>query len=254
MLGAICGDIIGEPFEWNHWPGNLPLFQPGASFTDDTICTIAIADALLNQRPAADALRDWCNRYVEVGGFGQRFAIWLGADNPTQQNSKGNGAGMRPSSSGLLASSLDEAISFSRMVTAPTHNSDEGYAAAGAVATSIYLARTGASKDDIRSYVTNSFGYDLSRTVDQIRSDYRYTELADKTVPEAITCVLEASSFEQCMRLCLSLQGDADTLCACAGGIAEALYGIPEDVAAQGWSCLPDDMRTILRQLYRHVQ
>lgn len=254
MLGAICGDIIGEPFEWNHWPGNLPLFQPESSFTDDTICTIAIADALLNQRPPADALRDWCNRYIHVGGFGQRFAIWLGADDPQPYGSKGNGSGMRVSPVGLLASSLDEAISLSRMVTAPTHNSDEGYAAAGAVATSIYLARTGASKNDIRSFVTNRFGYDLTRTVEQIRVTYRYSELAEKTIPEAITCVLEASSFEQCMDCCLSLQADADTLCACAGGIAEALYGIPEDVAALGWGCLPDDMRVILKQLYSYAQ
>lgn len=249
MLGSIIADIVGQPFEWNHWPGNLPLFNRDASFTDDSICTIAIADALLNQRPPADALRDWCNRYP-YSGYGQRFAIWLDADDPQPYGSKGNGAGMRVSPVGLLASSLDEAISLSRMVTAPTHNSDEGYAAAGAIATSIYLARTGASKDDIRSYVTHTFGYNLTRTVDQIRSSYQYTELAEKTVPEAITCALEASSFEQCMRYCLSLQGDADTLCACAGGIAEALFAIPEDIQEQGMSHLPDDMKKIVHRLY----
>lgn len=254
MLGAIIADIIGKPWEWKHCPAGLELFQSNTSFTDDTICTIAIADSLLNQRSPTDALRDWCNRYVEVGGFGQRFAIWLGSDNPIPYASKGNGSGMRVSPVGLLASSLEEAISLSRMANAPTHNSDEGYAAAGAVATSIYLARTGASKDEIRAYVTNTFNYDLTRMVDEIRPSYRYTELAEKTIPEAITCALEASSFEQCMRLCLSLQGDADTLCACAGGIAEALYGLPEEIATQGWSYLPDDMRAILHQLYSYAK
>ena len=154
------------------------------------------------------------------------------------------------SPAGLLANSLDEAISLAHRVTTVTHNHPEGMKGAAATAAAIYLARTGHSQAGIRGYVAETFGYDLTRTVDEIRPGYRFNETCQKTVPEALTCVLEADGFEDAIRNAISIGGDSDTIGAIAGGVAEALFGIPEDIADTAWKRLPEDMRQVLTKLY----
>ena len=157
---------------------------------------------------------------------------------------------MRVSPAGLLASSLEDAQALAVKVTEVTHNHPEGIRGAAATASAVYMARTGSSSDEIRKYVTDMFGYDLSRSVDEIRPGYVFNETCQRTVPEALTCVLEATSFEDAIRNAISIGGDSDTIAAIAGGVAEARFGIPEDLAKEVWKMLPLDMRQVLTKLY----
>lgn len=252
MLGAIIGDIIGSVYEFNNYRHKdfNPLFHARAFYTDDTVCTIAVADALVNSRHPAEALKDWGERYWENGGWGRSFALWLGSDSLEPYNSFGNGAAMRVSAAGLLATSLEDAVTKSNFVTYVTHNHPEGMKGAAATASAIYLARTGSTQAEIREHIAREFGYDMSRSVDEIRPGYKFNETCQQTVPQALTCVLEATSFEDAMRNAISIGGDSDTIGAIAGGVAEAMFGIPDDIAAKGWSLLPQEMREVLTKLY----
>ncbi len=253
MLGAIIGDIVGSVYEFNNYRAKdfNPFFHSRAAYTDDTVCTIAIADALINDRHPGQSLKDWGGRYWENGGWGRSFALWLGSDSLEPYNSYGNGAAMRVSPAGLLSNSLDECNQLAKLVTAVTHNHPEGIKGGQATAAAVHMARAGFSKAAIRSYVTRAFGYNLDRSVDDIRPTYRFNETCQQTVPEAIICVLEAGSFEDAIRNAISIGGDSDTVAAIAGGIAEAMFGIPDDIAEKGWSYLPTDMRAVLTSLYR---
>ncbi len=255
MLGAIIGDIVGSVYEFHNYRAKdfQPFFHPNARFTDDTVCTIAVADALVFGKPPAHSLREWGRRYWDNGGWGQRFSLWLASDDGGPYNSFGNGGAMRVSAVGLLASNVDEAIALSDRVTSVTHNHPEGMRGAAATATAIHLARSGCSPSDIRQTITLRFGYDLAPTVDQIRSGYRHSERAQDTVPQALICALEAFSFEDAIRNAVSIGGDSDTLAAIAGSIAEALFGISDEMAAQAWDYLPPDMRKIIHDLYKSV-
>ena len=252
MLGSIIGDIVGSVYEFNNYRSKdfMPLFHRRAAFTDDTVCTVAIADALVNDRHPGEALKDWGERYWENGGWGRAFALWLGSDSLEPYNSYGNGAAMRVAPAALLATSLDEAVDFAYKVTAVTHNHPEGMKGAAATAAAGYLARTGSSQSFIRGYIAETFAYDMTRTVDEIRPTYRFNETCQQTVPEALTCVLEAESFEDAIRNAISIGGDSDTIGAIAGGVAEALFGIPDDIAGRGWGGLPQEMREVLTSLY----
>lgn len=252
MLGAIIGDIVGSVYEFNNFRSKdfEPLFHRKAFFTDDTVCTIAVADALVNARPPAEALKDWGTKYWENGGWGRSFALWLGSDSLAPYNSFGNGAAMRVAPAALLATSLDDAISLAHKVTEVTHNHPEGMKGAAATAAAGYLARTGSSQSYIRGYIADRFGYDLTLTIDEIRPHYRFNETCQQTVPQALTCVLEANSFEDAIRNAISIGGDSDTIGAIAGGVAEAMYGVPEDIAERGWGYLPQEMREVLTALY----
>ncbi|WP_153114800.1 ADP-ribosylglycohydrolase family protein [Rhodocyclus tenuis] len=255
MLGAIIGDIVGSIYEFRNYRAKdfQPFFHPGAFFTDDTVCTVAVADALVNDRHPAQALKDWGLRYWENGGWGGRFAAWLRSDSLEPYGSYGNGSAMRVSPAGLLARSLEEAIALAHRVSAFTHNHPEGMKGAAATAAAIYLARSGTSQVDIRAYVSETFGYDLSRTVDNIRPGYRFNESCQETVPQALCCVLEASDFEDAIRNAISIGGDSDTIAAIVGGVAEALFGIPDAIAQQGWAYLPPEMQAVLTDLYRRA-
>ncbi len=252
MLGAIIGDIVGSVYEFNNYKAKdfEPFFHPKAFFTDDTVCTVAVADALVNGIDPAVALRTWGRRYEKNGGWGMRFAQWLGSDDAGPYNSYGNGAGMRVSPAGLLAGSIEEAIRLSNHVTAVTHNHPQGMRAAAATAVAIHLARTGMAANAIRAEIVSRFGYDLSMSVDEIRPRYRYNERALDTIPQALTCALEATNFEDAIRNAISIGGDSDTIAAIAGGLAEALFGIPEDIAAIARLKIPEDMREVLTTLY----
>lgn len=252
MLGAIIGDIVGSIYEFNNYKAKNfdPFFHPKAFFTDDTVCTVAVADALVNGVDPAVALRTWGRRYKKNGGWGARFAAWLGSDDMGPYNSYGNGAGMRVSPAGLLAGNVEEAIRLSDRVTAVTHNHPQGMRAAAATAVAIHLARIGMAASDIRAEIVSRFGYDLSMSVDEIRPWYRYNERALDTIPQALTCALEATDFEDAIRNAISIGGDSDTIAAIAGGLAEALFGIPDEIAESAWRKLPEDMRLILVALY----
>lgn len=252
MLGAIIGDIVGSVYEFNNCRSKSfePLFHPQAFFTDDTVCTMAVVDALISERHPAQALKDWGLRYWDIGGWGAGFAHWLQQGSLDPYNSYGNGAAMRVSPAGPLAQSLDDAIALANKVTQVTHNHPEGMKGATATASAVYLAWKGNNQVEIRSYIEKKFGYDLSRSIDAIRRNYYFNETCQQTVPQALSCVLQANSFEDAIRNAISIGGDSDTIAAIAGGVAEAMFGIPEDIAGQGWRYLPQEMKSFLRELY----
>lgn len=252
MLGAIAGDIIGSTFQFrNRRTKDFgPLFGPRSTFTDDTVCTVAVAEALLDQVDPVVVLQAWGRRYWDNGGWGQRFVMWLADDDPQPYGSYGNGAAMRVGPAGLLATSLDDAIRLSDQVTRITHNHPEGMKGAAAIAVAIWMARNGAPAEAIREEVTVRFGYDLTGTVDAMRPDNRYNESCQRTVPQALVCALEGSSFEDAIRNAISLGGDSDTLAAMTGSVAEALFGLPDDIADAALARLPADMREVVTRLY----
>ena len=252
MLGTITGDIIGSAYEKANYRAKdfAPLFHPRARFTDDTVCTVAIADALLTGTPPAVALQTWGRRYEHIGGWGQRFALWLVDDDPQPYGSWGNGGAMRVSPVGLLASTEAEVLNLAFHATAVTHDHPEGIKGAKATALAIWLAHQHESAESIRQLIGERFGYDLDTTVDAIRPTYRHSEAAHKSVPQALVCALEATGFEDAIRNAVSIGGDSDTIAAIAGGVAEALFGIPEDIATQAWGYLPEDMKQVMRDLY----
>ena len=253
MLGAITGDIIGSWYEFRNYKAKdfAPLFHKGAKFTDDTVCTVAVADALVNGLDPAATLQRWGREYWSNGGWGQRFNLWLAEDDPQPYNSWGNGAAMRVGAAGLLATSLTHAIELATQVTVITHNHPEGLKAAQATAVAIWLARQRTGAEEIRKELTERFGYRLDMTVDEIRPGYKFTEASQDSVPQALVCALEATDFEDAMRNAVSIGGDSDTIAAIAGAVAEARFGIPDDIAAKTWSFLPRDMRVVMTGLYQ---
>ena len=256
MYGAILGDMIGAPYEFDRSPKTkeFPLFSKGTEFTDDTVMTIAVAEALLDTIGKADdeikaalvtLMRKWGKRYPNAG-YGGRFYGWLRARYPEPYGSYGNGSAMRVSSAGWLYDTLDETRRIARLTAEVTHNHPEGIKGAEATASAIFLARTGTNKEEIKDYIVNEFGYDLSRTCDEIRPAYHHVESCQKTVPEAITAFLEGADFEDVIRTAVSLGGDCDTLTCIAGSIAEAFYGIPDEMVSECRKRLPKDMLAVL--------
>lgn len=256
MLGAIAGDIIGSWYEFRNIKVKdfQPLFHKGAKFTDDTVCTVAEADALVNGLDPVQTLQRWGRAYWSNGGWGQRFNLWLVDDDPQPYNSWGNGAFMRISAAGLLANSLEHALDMATQVTVITHDHPEGIKAAQATAVSIWMARQHLDAQVIRQELIDRFDYSLDMTVDDILPDYKFTEASQHSVPQALVCALEATDFEDAIRNAVSIGGDSDTIAAIAGSIAEARFGIPEDIAAKTWSYLPVDMRAVMTHLYRKAQ
>ncbi|MCK0508561.1 ADP-ribosylglycohydrolase family protein [Aromatoleum anaerobium] len=228
-----------------------PVFHHRAKFTDDIVCTIAVADALVNERDPAVAFKDWGRRYWDNGGWGQRFALWLASEEMGPYGSYG--AAMRVAPAGLLATSVDHAIELARAVTRVTHDHPEGLKGAEATALAIFLAKRRVTPHNIKVAITERFGYDLERTVDEIRRTYRFNETCQETVPQAFVCALDAKDFEDAIRNAISIGGDSDTVAAIAGGVAEALFGIPDDIADAGWCYLTHEMREVLTRLYREV-
>ena len=261
MYGAVIGDIVGSPYEFdfnNIKTKDFPLFSEKSEFTDDTVMTVAVAEALLDviedkitsdddiKTCIVDAMKKWGHRYPH-SGYGARFIAWL--ENGYQPyNSFGNGSAMRVSPVGWLYDDLDKTRHMARLTSEVTHNHPEGIKGAEATASAIFLARNGASKEEIKEYIIREFGYDLSRTCDEIRPTYHHVESCQETVPEAITAFLEGESFEDVLRLGVSLGGDSDTLTCIAGSIAEAYYEIPDDIMDNMWKKLPDDIKAVLRR------
>lgn len=238
MYGAILGDIIGSPFEFDRGDKTkaFELFTKGCHFTDDSVMTIAIAEALLAVGSAASlsdieeaviaSMQDWGQRYPHAG-YGGGFRRWLMEKDPKPYGSFGNGSAMRVSAVGWLFDSMDRTREVARATAKVTHNHPEGLKGAEATASAIFMARNHATKEEIKKYIEQEFEYDLDRTLNQIRPTYHMDETCQKTVPEAIIAFLEAEDFEDAIRNAVSLGGDTDTLGAITGSIAEAFYGIP---------------------------
>ena len=263
MCGAILGDIIGSPYEFDRGEKtkHFPLFSRYSHFTDDTVMTIAVAEAFLDMQIGEDHditrdrlvfyLRQWGRKYP-YAGYGGRFRRWLRDQDPQPYGSWGNGSAMRVSAVGWLFDDLDTTRAMARLSAAVTHNHPEGIKGAEATASAIYLARTGRTKAEIKSYIEENFHYDLSRTCDEIRPDYYHVESCQETVPEAITAFLEGQSFEDVIRTAVSLGGDCDTLTCIAGSMAEAFYGIPQELKDQCRRRLDPAMLEVLQRFEAH--
>ena len=243
MLGAVIGDIAGSRFEFdNYRHTDFDIFSPDSDFTDDTICTVAIADWVLQgcNDNLASILQGWCRAYpCPKGAYGGRFSQWIEWKDPEPYNSWGNGSAMRVSAVGWAFATLEETLHFAEQSAAVTHNHPEGIKGAQAVAAAIFWARTGMGKAQIKENITRQFGYNLSQSCDQIRPHYHFNESCQETVPQAVTAFLESDDFEHAIRLAVSLGGDSDTLAAITGSIAEAYYGIPASMREHALAILP---------------
>lgn len=256
MLGAVVGDIVGSPFECNNIKRtDFALFADGAGYTDDTICTVAVAD-WVNRGCGNDLvliLQYWCRRYPHPkGAYGSRFQDWINSCRPVPYQSWGNGSAMRVSAVGWAFDDLDATLHYARQSAVVTHNHSEGIKGAQAVAAAIYWTRKGEDKAFIRVEIESRFGYDLHRCCDEIRPNYAFDVSCAGSVPEAIIAFLDSENFEQAVRLAVSLGGDSDTLAAIAGSIAEAYYGrVPPKIAVQALNMLPAEMVEVLSKIGR---
>jgi len=249
MLGAIAGDMIGSVYEFdNHRSKDFPLFTEATTFTDDTILSVAVADVLLHGGDYAKAFKDYYWRYPNPSGsYGARFHQWAAAPTLAPYNSWGNGSAMRVSPVGFAGNSIAEVLMEAEKTAAVTHNHPEGIKGAQATAAAIFLARQGRSKDEIRNYVTQQFGYELQRTVDEIRPTYTFNESCQGTVPEAIIAFLDSTDFEDAIRNAVSLGGDSDTLTCITGGIAHAFYGsVPDEIRQPVLERLDEPLRKVV--------
>ena len=270
MYGAILGDIIGSPYEFDRGTKTkeFPFFDKGCRFTDDTVMTIAVAEALMlanghnvsddevtTKDFLIDAMHKWGQRYPDAG-YGGTFYGWLADEDREPYNSWGNGSAMRVSSAGWLYDDMDTTRRIARWTAEVTHNHPEGVKGAESVASAIFMARNNSSKDEIRSYITKEFGYDLNRTADDIRPTYSFDVSCQGSVPEAIISFLDGESFEDVIRTAVSLGGDTDTIGAIAGSIAEAFYGVSDELKSGCEKRLPDDLADILLMFHdeRRVQ
>lgn len=224
MLGAIAGDIIGSVYEWNNIKTtDFPLFSPRSRFTDDTVLTVAVADAILNGKDYALTIREYGRRYPQAG-YGGSFAQWLKGDDLLPYNSFGNGSAMRVSPVGFACNSVAEVLDNAAKSAAVTHNHPEGIKGAQAVALAILLARQGQSKVVIKQEIETRFAYKLDRTLNDIRPAYRFDVSCQGSVPEAIIAFIESDNYEDAIRKAVSLGGDSDTIACVTGGIAQAYY------------------------------
>ena len=258
MLGAIIGDIIGSSWEFN--PTNDYSFEwlsEENGFTDDTICTVAVADALLLGRDFGESIHDWCRRYPHPkGGYGGRFAQWVQNDNPQPYNSFGNGSAMRVSPVAHWYKYIDEMLDAAAATALPSHNHDEGIKGAQTVALAIFRAlQFGEQAPDhiaeILKECVQFSGYDIN--INKADVINRFDETCQGTVPVALWIIGISDGFEDAVRKAVSLGADADTLGAIVGSIAEAIWGIPEEMKKDIMCFLPDEMKQVISEFYEHI-
>lgn len=266
MMGAIIGDIVGSVYEWhNIKTKEFPFFRDDCFFTDDTVMTAAVAEGLMNggsEDDFIDAMKKYGRMYPDAG-YGGRFGAWLNSDAREPYNSWGNGSAMRVSPVGWVMDCgfyartgmfPSEGRELARRSAAVTHNHPEGIKGALAVADAIFICRMyeGNNIKDLKrqvgEHIEKEYGYDLSRTLDEIRPTYRFSESCQDTVPQAITAFLESTDFEDAIRNAISLGGDSDTLAAITGSIAEAAYGVPQQIEDKAWKYLDEPIREVCRK------
>lgn len=253
MLGAIIGDIAGSRFEFdNIRHKDFELFTPDCMATDDSIMTLAIAQAVMDSRADGSDLGEKAVQAMQrIGrpypycGYGGHFGGWIYSENPRPYNSFGNGAAMRVSACGFAARTLEEALDMANAVTRVTHNHPEGLKGAQAVAAAIWLARSGMSMQEIRGFIDREY-YPMNFTLDEIRPRYVFNETCQQTVPQALMAFFESTGFEDAIRNAVSIGGDSDTLAAITGSVAEAFYGVPEELGERAKGFLDERLKGIL--------
>lgn len=256
MYGAIIGDIVGSPYEFEDGfkEKDFPLFSKDSDFTDDTVMTLAVCEALMLDPDADDAvirtnvsecMQRWGRKYPDRG-YGERFIHWLFDFDPRPYKSFGNGSAMRVSGVGWLYDTVEMTRHVAKLTAEVTHNHPEGIKGAEAIASAIWLARNGKSKDEIRQYVETQFNYDLSRTCDEIRPGNKFDASCQGSVPVAFAAFFEGTDFEDVVRLAVSLGGDSDTIADMAGAVAEAFYGVPSALVTEVTERLPEDLAQVL--------
>ena len=258
MLGAIIGDIVGSRWEFDPTNDyNFEWLSEKNGFTDDTICTVAVADALLHERDFGESIHDWCNRYQHpMGGYGGRFAQWVHSGNPQPYGSYGNGAAMRVSPVGWFPFSREEVLEAAKKTAICTHNHPEGVKGAQTVALAIFKARQFGSDasehiDDILEECVRFSNYDINIRKEDVIN--HFDETCQGTVPVALWIIGQSTSFEDAVRKAVSLGADADTLGAIVGSIAETIWGIPEEAKQAILAYLPDEMKEVVSDFYEHI-
>ena len=251
MIGAIIGDIVGSRFEFhNHRSTEFEFFHPDCTFTDDTVMTVAVADAIMNGCPFGEVMHEYARNYPGRG-YGGRFYNWIHSDNPVPYDSFGNGSAMRVSPCALLAKgNREQALTWATASAVCTHNHPEGVKGAMAITDCILMAAERKPKEEIRKLAEELYGYDMDFTIEELRPHYQFDETCQGSVPQAIVAFLESHDFESAIRLAVSLGGDSDTIANITGGMAEAYYGVPEEMVAEGMSLLPKEMQVIVKLMY----
>jgi len=247
IIGAITGDIIGSVFEWDNIKTiNFDLFRTRSTYTDDSVLTLATMSALINNTNYGQTYHSFGREFSDRG-YGPNFVLWLRSDNPKPYNSWGNGSAMRVSPIGWFFNNIDDTLFEAKKSAEVTHNHPEGIKGAQAVASAIFLARNGGSKDEIKKFIIEKFGYNLDRTIDDIRPNYEFDVSCQGSVPEAIIAFLESSDFESAIRLAVSIGGDSDTIACITGGIAEVFYrDIPDEITDNVLRILPGELTSII--------
>ena len=260
MIGAIVGDIVGSPYEFHNIKcKDFELFCDKCCFTDDTILTCATAEWLLTDQKPEEVLKKWGNLYKnrtyengQVGAFGQGFTRWLETGESYQ--AKTNGCIMRLSPIVLMVDDLKKALDKAVELTSVTHNHPESLLATRVYIETMYMAKKGVSSPMIKNYISHKYGYDLSKSVDEIRKDYnKFYTSCKNSVPQAIVCALDAVSYEDAIRNAVSLGGDSDTLACMAGGIAEMRFGVPEHIQKQASKFMDDNVSSTISKFYQKV-
>jgi ADP-ribosylglycohydrolase len=249
MIGAIAGDIVGSVYEVRPIKTTkFPLFHPLCRFTDDTVLTVALADSLMHGAPYVRLLKQYYWAYPDAG-YGGSFHEWAQSADSRPYNSWGNGSAMRVSPVGFACVTLDDVLTEARRSAEVTHDHSEGIKGAQAVASAVFLARTGQSKEQIKNYVERKFDYDLDIPLDEIRPRYEFNVSCQKSVPQAIRAFLESDNFEDAVRKAVSLGGDSDTLACMAGGIAQAFFGgVPPAITSRVYEVLDDQLGDLTRK------
>lgn len=252
MLGAIIGDVVGSVYEWHNVKHKLfPFWNERCRMTDDSYMTLAVAKAILDSRATGKSLEECTFRWMQVignryprAGYGGRFQGWLLSSDPKPYGSYGNGAAMRVSPCGFAAKSLEEAKALSAAVTSVTHNHPEGMKGAEATAVAIWMARNGSTMEEIREKINAEY-YPMNFTLDGIRDSYRFNETCQDTVPQALMAFFESTGYEDAIRNAISIGGDSDTLAAITGGVAQAFYGVPEEIREKALGYFDEYTRAI---------
>lgn len=259
MIGAIIGDIVGSRFEFTKQTTlDFTLFDKDCSYTDDTICNVAIADAILNNKTYKEALLYWYRKYPEPrGGYSASFSKWIEIDHQGGSDSCSNDAAMRVCPIGWLFDDYHEIQNEAKKCAEFSHNHPKGIIGAQCVATLIYWLRTcRITKEEVEDAVKRNFGYSIPSIEDiyKIGSEGHFDGLCEETVPYAIRCFLESENFEDAIRIAVAAGGDTDTKAAICGAIAEAYYEVPDSIIEKAYEYLPDDMLDIVTQFYQRIQ